>query len=58
MIGKDTRTIKIGDDPFGQMIFDIISKNPEGTVSTVDYKFQKPGTIGGRIEGSLRHPHR
>ena len=43
MIGKDTRTIKVGDDPLGQRIFDIISKAPEGTVSTVDYKFPKPG---------------
>ena len=44
MIGKDTRTIKIGDDPLGQRIFDIIKNAPEGTVSTVDYKFPKPGT--------------
>jgi len=44
MMGKDTRTIKIGDDPLGQRIFDTIAKAPEGTVSTVDYKFPKPGT--------------
>jgi signal transduction histidine kinase len=44
MIGKDTRTIKIGDDPLGQRIFDTIKNAPEGTVSTVDYKFPKPGT--------------
>jgi cytochrome c len=43
MMGKDTRTIKIGDDPLGQRIFDTIAKAPEGTVSTVDYKFPKPG---------------
>ena len=44
MMGKDTRAIKIGDDPLGQRIFDTIAKAPEGTVSTVDYKFPKPGT--------------
>lgn len=44
MMGKDVRAIKIGDDPLGQRIFDIIAKAPEGTVSTVDYKFPKPGT--------------
>jgi cytochrome c len=44
MMGKDVRTIKVGDDPLGQRIFDIIKNAPEGTVSTVDYKFPKPGT--------------
>ena len=43
-LGTDTRAIKIGDDPLGQRIFDTIQKAPEGTVSTVDYKFPKPGT--------------
>jgi signal transduction histidine kinase len=44
MMGKDVRTIKVGDDPLGQRLFDIITKAPEGTVSMVDYKFPKPGT--------------
>jgi cytochrome c len=44
MMGKDVRTIKVGDDPLGQRIFDTITKAPEGTVSTIDYKFPKPGT--------------
>jgi signal transduction histidine kinase len=44
MMGKDVRTVKVGDDPLGQRIFDIITKAAEGTVSTVDYKFPKPGT--------------
>jgi hypothetical protein len=43
-LGTDTRAIKIGDDPLGQRIFDTIKNAPEGTVSTVDYKFPKPGT--------------
>jgi signal transduction histidine kinase len=43
-IGKDTRTIKIGDDPLGQRIYDTIKNAPEGAVSTVAYKFPKPGT--------------
>ena len=44
-VGKDVRTtIKIGDDPLGQRIFDIIAKAAEGAVSTVDYKYPKPGT--------------
>jgi cytochrome c len=44
LMGKDVRSLKVGDDPLGQRIFDIISKAPEGTVSTVDYNFPKPGT--------------
>jgi cytochrome c len=44
MIGKDVRTIKVGDDSLGQRIFDVITKAPEGAVSTVEYKFPKPGT--------------
>jgi signal transduction histidine kinase len=42
--GRDSRTIKLGGDPIGQRIFDIIKNAPEGAVSTVDYKFPKPGT--------------
>jgi hypothetical protein len=44
MMGKDVRTIKVGDDPLGQRIFDTIKNAAEGIVSTVDYKFPKPGT--------------
>ena len=44
MMGKDVRTIKIGDESLGQRIFDTIKNAPAGTVSTVDYKFPKPGT--------------
>jgi cytochrome c len=44
MMGKDVRTVKVGDDPLGQRIFDTIKNAPEGTVSTVNYKFPKPGT--------------
>jgi signal transduction histidine kinase len=44
MMGKDVRTVKVGDDPLRQRIFDTIKNAPEGTVSTVNYKFPKPGT--------------
>jgi cytochrome c len=44
MMGKDVRTIKVGDDPLGQRLFDVITKAPEGAVSTVEYKFPRPGT--------------
>jgi hypothetical protein len=43
-IGKDGRTLKAGNDPLGQRIFDAIKNAPEGTISTLDYKFPKPGT--------------
>jgi len=44
LMGTDVRALKAGDDPLGQRIFDTIKNAPEGTVSTVDYKFPKPGT--------------
>jgi signal transduction histidine kinase len=44
MMGKDVRTIKVGDDPLGQRIFDTINKSSGGSVVTVDYNFPKPGT--------------
>ena len=44
LMGRDSRTIKLGGDPIGQRVFDVIKKAPEGTVSTVDYIFPKPGT--------------
>jgi signal transduction histidine kinase len=44
LMGTDVRSLKIGDDPLGQKIFDTIKNSPEGTVGTVDYKFPKPGT--------------
>jgi len=44
LMGTDVRNLKAGDDPLGQRIFDTIKSSPEGSVSTVDYNFPKPGT--------------
>jgi hypothetical protein len=44
LMGRDSRTIKLGGDPLGQRVFDVIKNAPEGTVSTVAYIFPKPGT--------------
>jgi len=44
MIGTDGRTLKFKDDPFGQRVYDAMKGTPEGTVTTVDYSFPKPGT--------------
>ena len=44
MMGKDVRTVKVGDDPLGQRIFDTIKNAPEAATGTIDYKFPKPGT--------------
>jgi cytochrome c len=44
MMGRDVRTIKIGDEALGQKIFDTISNTPAGAVGTVNYLFPKPGT--------------
>jgi hypothetical protein len=43
IMGTDVRALKIKDDPIGQRSFDGVKNAPEGTVSTFDYKFPKPG---------------
>ena len=44
IMGTDVRALKIKDDPIGQRSFDGVKNAPEGTVSTFDYEFPKPGT--------------
>jgi len=44
LIGTDARTLNLGGDMLGQRVIDTTTKAPEGAVSTVDYKFPKPGT--------------
>jgi cytochrome c len=44
LIGRDIRTLKLKDDPFGQRAFDVTQRLPEGGVATVEYEFPKPGT--------------
>jgi signal transduction histidine kinase len=41
ILGTDVRALKVKDDPLGQRLFDQVK---EGTVTTVDYNFPKPGT--------------
>lgn len=44
LMGQDVRTLKAGNDPLGQRIFDTVKAAPEGSVRTIDYEFPKPGT--------------
>jgi cytochrome c len=44
LMGRDSRNIKLGGEPLGQRVFDVIKSGTEGTVSTVDYIFPRPGT--------------
>ena len=41
LMGTDARALKVKDQPVGQMVF---AAAKEGTVTTVDYAFPKPGT--------------
>jgi signal transduction histidine kinase len=41
IMGTDVRALKVKDDSLGQRLFDQVK---EGTVTTVDYNFPKPGT--------------
>jgi hypothetical protein len=40
----DVRSLRFKDDPFGQRGYDALSGSPEGTVTSLDYDFPKPGT--------------
>lgn len=44
LMGTDVRSLKSGNDPLGQRIFDMVAKAPAGSVVTIDYQFPKPGT--------------
>jgi cytochrome c len=42
LLGQDVRSLKDGDgEPLGQRIFDA---NKAGTITTIDYKFPRPGS--------------
>jgi hypothetical protein len=41
LIGTDSRALKVKDQPVGQMVYDGAK---EGTITTVDYNFPKPGS--------------
>jgi len=44
LIGTDVRALKFKDDLFGQRAYDTVKGAPEGTISTFDYQFPRPGT--------------
>jgi hypothetical protein len=44
LMGTDVRALKFKDDPFGQRAYDTVKAAPEGSVSTFDYEFPRPGT--------------
>jgi len=44
LMGTDVRDLKIKDDPLGQRAFYGVKNSPEGSVSTFDYLFPKPGS--------------
>jgi cytochrome c len=41
LMGTDSRALKVNGQPVGEMVFNAAK---EGTVTTVDYNFPKPGT--------------
>jgi cytochrome c len=43
VLGTDVRFQKFKDDPFGQRGYDQLTGSPEGTITTLDYYFPKPG---------------
>lgn len=44
LIGKDSRTLNVRGDPFGQRLYNTIKASPQGSIITVGYKALRPGT--------------
>ena len=44
LLNTDVRTLAFNDDPIGQRAYETIKNSPEGSVTTINYKFPKPGT--------------
>jgi len=44
IMNTDVRDLKFKDDPFGQRAFDTVKNAEEGSVSTFDYMFPRPGS--------------
>ena len=44
LLNVDVRTLKLKDDPIGQRVYQALENAPDGSVSTIDYNFPKPGT--------------
>ena len=44
IMNTDVRDLKFKDDPFGQRAFDTVKNATEGSVSTFDYMFPRPGS--------------
>ncbi len=44
LLNTDVRTLAFNDDPIGQRAYEAIKNSPDGSVTTIDYNFPKPGT--------------
>jgi hypothetical protein len=44
LMGIDIRTLTLNDDPIGQRAYDAVRGASEGSVTTMDFNFPKPGT--------------
>jgi hypothetical protein len=43
LLNVDIRTLTLKDDPIGQRVYQALQSAPEGTFTTIDYNFPKPG---------------
>ena len=44
LLNVDVRTLALKDDLIGQRAYEAVQNSPEGSVTTTDYNFPKPGT--------------
>jgi cytochrome c len=44
LLNIDVRTLALKDDPIGKRAYEAVQNSPEGSVTTIDYNFPKPGT--------------
>jgi cytochrome c len=44
LLNIDVRTLALKDDPIGKRAYEAVQNSTEGSVTTIDYNFPKPGT--------------
>jgi hypothetical protein len=54
LLNTDVRTLAFNDDPVGQRAYEAIKNSPEGSVTTIDYNFSKPGTTDPVVKQILQ----
>lgn len=54
LLNTDVRTLAYNDDPVGQRAYEATRNSQEGSVTTIDYNFPKPGTTEVTVKETIQ----